>query len=151
MANASKPSPLTSTAALYGVLGPLFEEVAKGGGAGVAAAAQAKLILRFTFTEPAGVMVLNCRKTPIGVTCGVAGEARPDLDLALPAATLHRILGEGQRLAVAMSTGGLKVKGDVTKVMKLGAVLDAVAELYVARLAGGGGAIAGGEKKGGKG
>lgn len=129
---AASGSPSTAEA-LYALLGPVFEELIRAG-QGVELVSAARLILRFRFSAPTAELVLNCRKKPIDVVCG-ASPLRADLELAMPTATLHAILLGSLKLSAAVKSGGLKVKGDLIKLVRLGPVLDAAAKLYAARLA----------------
>ncbi|MBI3271984.1 MAG: hypothetical protein HYZ53_23525 [Planctomycetes bacterium] len=136
MANDALPVSMGTAEGLYAALKPVFEELIRAG-EGVELASQAKLIIRFKFSAPEAELVLNCRKKPVELGCG-ASQVRSNLDLVMPAATLHGILTGRTKLADAVKSGGLKAKGEVLRLPRLSPVLDAAAKLYTARLAAGG-------------
>lgn len=103
-----------STEQLYTYLRILFDRIRALDGAATQKMAASRLLIRLTLDSPAGVVVINGRSQPIQITYGMAS-TQPDLDIQLPADTLHKILLGELTLKKALGSGQLKVKGQIWK------------------------------------
>jgi hypothetical protein len=80
--------------------------------------ARAHLVIRLATTDPVTEFTLNGRKRPVDVVYGPT-RLRPTLDLSLEADTLHSILLDEISLTRAVSSGRVKSRGPVLKLVAL--------------------------------
>lgn len=90
---------------------------------------RAKLILRFRCSEPAADILINGRRRPAGVTFG-ENRIRPEVDVELAADTLHEILLGELRLARALASGALKIRGPARKALAVTGLFHQCQKLY---------------------
>jgi hypothetical protein len=77
-----------------------------------------RLLIRLQTSDPAGEIWINGRQRPLATAFGPA-RSRPDLDITLPADTLHRILLGELSLKKALGNGNVQVRGPVWKAKAL--------------------------------
>lgn len=111
--------PYQDTEHLYETLQQLFTRLEQHNPTAATDFSRSRLIVRLTMTEPAGVVVLNGRTTPIATLFGEEAKLRPDLDITLTAHTLHQILLGDLSLTKALGQRALQVKGPIFKATAL--------------------------------
>jgi hypothetical protein len=116
-----------SSEQLYQALQLLFNRIAEGESVGVLHSS--RLAIRFTLTSPAAQVAIDGRESPVKVHYGT-NRVRPDLDVALTADALHRILLRELPLRKALGSGLMKVRGPVWKTVALEKILHAGQDLY---------------------
>jgi putative sterol carrier protein len=94
---------------------------------------QAKLILRFRCSDPAADILINGRRHPATITFG-ENRIRPEVDVDLTADTLHQILLGELRLAKALASGALKIRGPARKTLAVTGLFHECQKLYPAVL-----------------
>jgi len=94
---------------------------------------QAKLILRFRCSDPAADILINGRRHPAAITFG-ENRIRPEVDVDLAADTLHQILLGELRLARALASGALKIRGPARKTLAVTGLFHECQKLYPAVL-----------------
>ena len=99
---------------LYNSLSMLFERIHSQGDSSAQAVSASRLVIRLRMTAPAGVVLINGRKSPPQITFGNI-HMQPDLDIDLPADSLHAILLTELSLKKALVSGQMKVRGPVWK------------------------------------
>jgi hypothetical protein len=112
---------LSSSEHVCACLQALFGEIEAAGGATEAVLA-ARLVLQLTVVEPDAVVVINGRQAPVQVSFCTDG-VKPDLEVTLAAATLHRILLHELSLRKAIGSGQVKVRGPIWRVGPLEPIL----------------------------
>ena len=90
---------------------------------------QAKLILRFSCSDPAADIVINGRRHPASVTFG-ENRIRPEVDVQLTADTLHTILLGELRLSKALSSRSLKIRGPARKTLAVAGLFHQCQKVY---------------------
>jgi hypothetical protein len=90
---------------------------------------QAKLILRFSCSDPAVDILINGRRHPASVTFG-ENRIRPEVDVQLEADTLHNILLGELRLSKALSSRSLKIRGPARKTLAVTGLFHECQKLY---------------------
>ena len=90
---------------------------------------KSKVILQFNCTEPDGIIVINGRRNPAAVTYG-EDRIKPEVDVTLPADTLHSILLGDTKITKALSSGEMKVKGSVHKALAVTDLFRRCQEIY---------------------
>jgi hypothetical protein len=111
--------PYQDTNHLYKTLRQLFAQLAQHDPTAAADFSRSRLVVRLNMTEPAGMVVLNGRTTPIATLFGEENNLRPDLDITLQAATLHQILLGELTLTKALGQRALQVNGPIFKATAL--------------------------------
>jgi hypothetical protein len=111
--------PYRDTEHLYETLQRLFEQLEQYNPAATTDFSHSRLIVRLNTTEPAGMVVINGRTTPIATIFGQEARLRPDLDITLSAAALHQILLGELSLTKALGQQALQVKGPIFKAIAL--------------------------------
>ncbi len=96
---------------------------------GVAQFRKSGVAIRVRVTDPDAVITLNSRHLPSGVVFGPSN-GRVDLELTLPADTLHRIWLGQTRLRDALARGEIQVKGIVLKALLLAPLFQRAETLY---------------------
>lgn len=90
---------------------------------------KARLHIRFELREPAAEVTIDARQRPLQITYGpTAGNA--ELEVALAADTLHRILLGELSLAKALGSKLLVAKGPVWKTAALGDLFAGARRVY---------------------
>jgi hypothetical protein len=112
----------------YTTMRALFDRLSVEPG-GVALFQDSGLIIRIRVTDPPAEMLLNGRRTPIGVTFGPSN-SRVDVELAMPADVLHRVWLSEIRLRDAVARGDIQVKGAVWKALQLAPLFRRAEALY---------------------
>lgn len=82
------------------------------------AVTSSRLIIRLNLRSPQAEILINGRHNPAQVSYQ-AGALRPDLDISLPADTLHRILMSELSLKKALASGQMVVRGPIFKTFAL--------------------------------
>jgi len=90
---------------------------------------QAKLILRFSCSDPAADILINGRRHPASVTFG-ENRIRPEVDVQLTADTLHTILLGELRLSKALSSRSLKIRGPARKTLAVAGLFHQCQKVY---------------------
>lgn len=90
---------------------------------------QAKLILRFRCSDPAADILINGRRHPASVTFG-ENRIRPEVDVDLEADTLHEILLGELKLAKALASRALKIRGPARKTLAITGLFHECQKLY---------------------
>ena len=90
---------------------------------------QAKLILRFRCSHPAADILINGRRHPAVITFG-ENRIRPGVDVELAADTLHKILLGELKLARALASGALKIRGPARKALAVTGLFHECQKLY---------------------
>ena len=90
---------------------------------------QAKLILRFSCSDPATDILINGRRHPASVTFGDK-RIRPEVDVQLTADTLHNILLGELRLSKALSSRSLKIRGPGRKTLAVTGLFHQCQKVY---------------------
>jgi hypothetical protein len=78
----------------------------------------ARLLIRLRCTDPTAEVFINGRRNPVAISYGPVKE-RPELEIAMEADTLHRILLGDLTLPDALGAKMLKVRGPVWKTVVL--------------------------------
>ncbi len=102
----------------YDCLQTLFDRVELAQPQAAEALLRSKLAIRFVTEEPAGVVVMDARKRPFQITYGV-NSVKPDVDIALNADILHKILLGDLSITKAMGRRALVAKGPIWKTKAL--------------------------------
>jgi len=114
---------------LYGCLRELFARIEAAEPRAADSLLRSRLHIRFRLTEPAAEITIDARRRPLQIVYGAAA-GKPELDVALAADTLHRILlGE---LSLAKALGGklLKAAGPVWKTAALADLFASARSIY---------------------
>ncbi|UCG25142.1 MAG: SCP2 sterol-binding domain-containing protein [Chloroflexota bacterium] len=90
---------------------------------------KAKLILRFQCTDPEATILINGRRNPASVTFG-DDRIRPEVDVQLAADTLHHILLGDLKLAKALASRSLKIRGPARKTLAVTGLFHQCQKLY---------------------
>lgn len=108
----------TDTEQFYACTRAVFARMAEQDPGAADAISRAGMILRLSVTDPAGRITLDGRRKPVQTIFG-ENSIRPDLEVTMSAATLHRIL-LGQLSALsALRAGLLKVRGPMLRALTL--------------------------------
>lgn len=123
------PMPVyTHTDQLYSSLRLLFGRIQRDPDA-TRLVADARMVIRLRCNAPVAEVVINGRLLPVKISYG-ATALRPDLDVALSADALHRILLAELPLRKAIGSGQMKVRGPILKTYALESVLHSGQALY---------------------
>lgn len=95
----------------------------------VGALARSRLAIRIRLSEPAALVAINGRVNPVEIKYGV-DSMRPDLDIELPADSLHAILMGELSLKRALASGAMRVRGPVWKTTALEGIFQRGKLLY---------------------
>ena len=82
------------------------------------AVTSSRLIIRLNLRSPQAEILINGRYDPAQVSFQ-PGTLRPDLDISLPADTLHQILLAELPLKKALASGQMTVRGPINKTFAL--------------------------------
>jgi hypothetical protein len=107
----------------------LFDQIAGDDGSAGEEISKSRLIIRLKTRDPEVEIVVNGRKNPVEVSYGTT-RLRPDLDIDLSADALHRILLAELSLKQALTSGQLRVRGQVFKSYALEELFRRGQELY---------------------
>jgi putative sterol carrier protein len=88
-----------------------------------------KLIVRLKIVEPAMDVVFNGRKRPPAITYGNT-TLRPDIDVGFSADILHQIMLGELHLGTALSSGKMKVQGNILKSFVLQDIFHEAQRIY---------------------
>jgi putative sterol carrier protein len=106
---------------LDSVLKQLFNKIKENKSA-VQTVTSSRMVIRLSMSNPTAEVTINGRHNPVEMTFGPS-QVRPDLDVSLPADTLHLILTGEMPLRKALASGGMKVKGPIWKTFALQEIL----------------------------
>jgi hypothetical protein len=90
---------------------------------------KAGLILRFRCTDPEAAILINGRRHPASVTFG-ENHIRPEVDVDLAADTLHAILLGELKLARALRSRALTIRGPARKTLAITSLFYECQKLY---------------------
>lgn len=114
---------------LYDCLRELFARIEAADSRAADSLLKARLHIRFRLTEPAAEITIDARQRPLQIAYGpAAGQA--ELDVALAADTLHRILLGELSLAKALGSKLLKPTGPVWKTAALADLFASARSIY---------------------
>ncbi len=99
---------------LYTCFRVLFARIETENPQAAEAVLNSRLLIRFRCTDPTAEIMIDARKRPLHIEYGPTTQ-KPDLDIALTADTLHRILMGQLTLTKALGSGALKPSGPVWK------------------------------------
>lgn len=102
----------------YGAAQAMFTRLQEENTDAAAAVSNARLLIRLRCTDPTAEVFINGRRNPVAINYGPVKD-RPELDIAMEADTLHRILLGELTLPNALSAKLLKVRGPVWKTVVL--------------------------------
>ena len=94
----------SNTDQFYSCMKALFDRVQISDPQAAQKLQKSKVILRFTCTGPDGILVINGRRNTAAITYG-EDRIRPEVDVSLPADTLHTILLGDTKITNALSYG----------------------------------------------
>ena len=114
---------------LYGCLRELFARIEAADSRAAESLLKARLWIRFDLREPAAEVTIDARQRPLQITDGpTAGKV--ELEVALAADTLHRILLGELSLAKALGSKLLKPAGPVWKTAALADLFAGARRIY---------------------
>ena len=119
----------SNTTQFYTCMKALFDRVQISDPQAAQKLQKSKVILRFNCTEPEGIIVINGRRNPAAVTYG-EDRIRPEVEISLPADTLHNILLGDTKITKALSNGEMKVTGSVHKALAVTDLFRRCQEIY---------------------
>lgn len=102
----------------YGAAQAMFTRLQEENPDAAKAVSSARLLIRLRCTDPSAEVFINGRRNPVAISYGPVKD-RPELDIAMEADTLHRILLGELTLPNALSAKLLKVRGPVWKTVAL--------------------------------
>lgn len=114
---------------LYTNLEQLFTTLQAQDPQAVGAVARSHLAIRIRLSEPAALVAINGRASPVEIKYGIDG-LRPDLDIELPADSFHAILMGELSLKRALASGVMRVRGPVWKTSALEGIFQSGKLLY---------------------
>jgi hypothetical protein len=106
------------TEQLYAATRALFARIGENSPHAADGILKARLVIRLRTTAPEAEIALDGRQPPLKSHFGLSA-LHPELDIHLPADTLHRILLGELPLGKALGEGQLKVKGPILKTLPL--------------------------------
>jgi putative sterol carrier protein len=113
----------------YTCMGAVFARMAQQDPGAGQAISRTGMILRLTMHDPPAQITLDGRHSPVQTIFRVT-PLQPDLEVAMSAHTLHRIL-LGQLSAMsALGAGQLKVRGPVLRALSLGELFHRMQAVY---------------------
>ncbi len=118
-----------STEQFYMVTKSLFDRVQKINPSAAADLESSKLIIRFNTSDPAAILLINGRRHPAGVSFG-ENRVRPEVDVNMTADTLHQILLGELRLAKALASKAINVRGPMRKALKVAELFHQCQDVY---------------------
>lgn len=118
-----------STEQFYIVTKSLFDRVQKINPSAAADLESSKLIIRFNISDPAAILLINGRRHPAGVSFG-ENRVRPEVDVNMTADTLHQILLGELRLAKALASKAINVRGPMRKALKVAELFHQCQDVY---------------------
>jgi len=107
----------------------LFERVAKEDPEATRSVSNSRLIIRLQVHSPEAKILINGRHNPVVISYE-AGSLKPDIDISLPADTLHRILLKDLSLKQALASGQMRVRGPILKTFALEDIFHKGQEIY---------------------
>jgi hypothetical protein len=90
---------------------------------------RAQIAIRFRCSEPTAEMIIDARQRPLQIAFG-ASDIQPQVDIALSADTLHKVLLGELSLTKAIGSNQLKPTGPIWKTIALGPLLDRAKTVY---------------------
>jgi hypothetical protein len=119
----------TDTDQFYACTRAVFARMAEQDPNAGSAVSRTGMILRLIITDPAGQITLDGRHNPVQTVFG-HNSLRPNLEVTMSAATLHRILlGQVSALS-ALGSGLLKVRGPVLRALALSELFHQMQAVY---------------------
>lgn len=118
-----------NSAQLYGSLSLLFDQIKEKDPGALRSLQASRLLIRLRCTLPGAEVLINGRQSPVQIRYGVSGE-RADLDVTLPADTLHLVLLAELPLRKAIASGQMRVRGPIFKTFALEEILHHGQALY---------------------
>jgi putative sterol carrier protein len=101
---------------VYDTIGAFLAEIAKDPELGPKFT-HADTTFHVVYTEPDSEMVMDCTQDPPVVTCGESGQA--EIELTMSADDGHLFWLGKLNMTIALAKGKVKVKGPISKMMKL--------------------------------
>ena len=114
---------------LYGCLRELFARMEAAEPQAAESLLKSRLCIRFQLAQPVAEITIDARQRPLQIWYGPT-IGKPDLDVALAADTLHRILLGELSLAKALGRKLLIPKGPVWKTAALGDLFASARTIY---------------------
>ena len=101
---------------VYDTIGAFLAEIAKDPELGPKFT-NANTTFHVVYTDPDSEMIMDCTQSPPVVTCGEPGEA--EIELSMSADDGHQFWLGKLNMTMALAKGKVKVKGPISKMMKL--------------------------------
>lgn len=120
-----------SSAQLQGVMSTLFQRMTD---EGLMSANGQKMRLKINLTDPSVTAILDLRRAPARVLFGAA-PGPFDLEVTMPADTIHRIWTGQAGVRQSMANGDLKVKGNPIRALALRPIFENAKQVYPAIVA----------------
>lgn len=114
---------------LYGCLQGLFGRLEAEAPQAVEPLLKSRLLVRLHLSQPPAEVTIDARKRPLHIVYGPNG-LRPELDVALTADTLHRILLGELSLTKALGRKDVKPRGPAWKTMAMADLFRQAQRLY---------------------
>lgn len=114
---------------LYSCLRALFDLIAEQEPTATNALLKASLAITFTCSTPAASITIDARKAPVQMSYGPAA-VKPTIEVGLTADTLHCLLLGEMRLAKAIGSDLVDLKGPVWKTLSLADVFHHAQRFY---------------------
>ncbi len=118
-----------SDAQLYSCLRALFGLIEAQEPAATSALLKASLAITFTCSAPAAYLTIDARKSPVNLSYG-STTVKPTIEVGLTADTLHCLLLGEMRLAKAIGSDLIDLKGPVWKTLSLADVFHHAQRFY---------------------
>lgn len=118
-----------SEAQLYSCLRALFDLIETQEPTATNALLKASLAITFTCSAPAASLTIDARKAPVNLAYGPSA-VRPTIEVGLTTDTLHCLLLGEMRLAKAIGSDLLDLKGPVWKTLSLADVFHHAQRFY---------------------
>ncbi len=122
-------SVFADSAQLYAVAEALFGRVVEENPNAVAQLLRTRMLVRLVCTSPAGEIWLQARKPPLETHFGHL-RLHPELEVQMPADTLHGILTGQVTLGAAVARQQIQVRGQVWKARALGDLFEQCQSIY---------------------
>jgi hypothetical protein len=94
------------------------------------------LVVRFSYTNPDGFVVIDCRQKPVGVRWDKVPDLTPEertktyVEMSMDADTAHYFWLGKVNLVAAITRGIIKVKGPIPSIMRLLPIIKPAFEIY---------------------
>ncbi len=106
----------TNSERLISNLTSLFDQIKDQGPGATRAVSASRLVIRLRCHNPSAQVVINGRQNPLKITYGEIA-IHPDIDVELSADALHKILLAELPLKKAISSGQMKVRGPLLRLL----------------------------------